>query len=158
MGTAACDVQGGSYGAAAIQHCVLPGVFAAIGQRINDDRLRVIQRDGVIVLRGVFRDWIAPLRDGFEQVLAAPGPFAIENVGNNERGRFFEDYCNWQRIEPFSRFIHQSPAAALAGQLMGARQVQIFHEHILVKEPGTAKATPRQQLTYFDSLDYSRLE
>lgn len=117
---------------------------------IGQQEIAAFRRDGVIVLRGVFRDWIAPLRDGFEQVLAAPGPFAIENVGNNERGRFFEDYCNWQRIEPFSRFIHQSPAAALAGQLMGARQVQIFHEHILVKEPGTAKATPwHQDIPYY---------
>lgn len=117
---------------------------------IGNEQIAAFQRDGVIVLRGVFRDWIEPLRDGFEQVLAAPGPFAIENVGNNERGRFFEDYCNWQRIEPFSRFIHQSPAAALAGQLMGAHQVQIFHEHILVKEPGTAKATPwHQDIPYY---------
>ena len=82
---------------------------------IGNEQIAAFRRDGVIVLRGVFRDWMAPLRDGFEQVLAAPGPFAIENVGNNERGRFFEDYCNWQRIEPFSRFIHQSPAAAGGG-------------------------------------------
>ena len=47
---------------------------------IGNEQIAAFRRDGVIVLRGVFRDWIEPLRDGFEQVLAAPGPFAIENV------------------------------------------------------------------------------
>ncbi|MFC3624573.1 phytanoyl-CoA dioxygenase family protein [Vogesella amnigena] len=117
---------------------------------LSPQQIADYQRDGAIILRGVFRDWIEPLRDGFEQVLAAPGPFAIENVGNGESGRFFEDYCNWQRIAPFSRFIHDSPAAGIAGQLMQAEQVQIFHEHILVKEPGTAKPTPwHQDIPYY---------
>ena len=97
------------------------------------------QRDGAVVLRGVFRDWIEPLREGFEQNLAAPSAFAIENVGSGEGGRFFEDYCNWQRIPAFKDFVLNSPAAAIAGALMQSRQVQVFHEHILVKEPGTSK-------------------
>ncbi|WP_024301097.1 phytanoyl-CoA dioxygenase family protein [Pseudogulbenkiania sp. MAI-1] len=117
---------------------------------ISQEDIAAFQRDGAIVLRGVFRDWVDALRDGFEQVLAAPGPFAIENVRQGEAGRFFEDYCNWQRIEPFTRFVYDSPAAALAGRLMGARRVQMFHEHILVKEPGTAKPTPwHQDIPYY---------
>lgn len=117
---------------------------------VGQDQIEAFQRDGAIVLRGAFRDWVEPLRDGFEQVLAAPGPYAIENVRPGETGRFFEDYCNWQRIEPFARFIRHSPAAALAGRLMGAQRVQIFHEHILVKEPGTAKPTPwHQDIPYY---------
>ena len=32
-------------------------------------------------LRGAFTDWVERLRQGFEQNLAQPGPFAIENVG-----------------------------------------------------------------------------
>ncbi|HJU49116.1 MAG TPA: phytanoyl-CoA dioxygenase, partial [Pseudogulbenkiania sp.] len=64
---------------------------------IGQEEITTFQRDGAIVLRGAFRDWVEPLRDGFEQVLAEPGPYAIENVGQGESGRFFEDYCNWQR-------------------------------------------------------------
>ncbi|WP_010223137.1 phytanoyl-CoA dioxygenase family protein, partial [Pseudomonas donghuensis] len=108
------------------------------------------QREGAVVLRGVFRDWIEPLREGFEQNLAAPSAFAIENVGSGEGGRFFEDYCNWQRIPAFKDFVLNSPAAAIAGALMQSRQVQVFHEHILVKEPGTSKPTPwHQDLPYY---------
>jgi ectoine hydroxylase-related dioxygenase (phytanoyl-CoA dioxygenase family) len=33
---------------------------------------------------------------------------------------------------------------------MGAREVQIFHDHVLVKEPGTPKATPwHQDMPYY---------
>jgi ectoine hydroxylase-related dioxygenase (phytanoyl-CoA dioxygenase family) len=107
-------------------------------------------RDGVVVVRGAFRDWVETLRSGFERNLAAPGPFAIENVGSGEGGRFFEDYCNWQRIPEFKDFILNSPAAEIAGRIMGAQSAQIFHEHILVKEPGTAKPTPwHQDMPYY---------
>ena len=117
---------------------------------ITPSDIETYQRDGALVLRGAFTDWVERLREGFEQNLAKPGPFAIENVGTGEAGRFFEDYCNWQRIASFGEFIRQSPAAAIAGQIMQAREVQVFHEHILVKEPGTSKPTPwHQDLPYY---------
>jgi ectoine hydroxylase-related dioxygenase (phytanoyl-CoA dioxygenase family) len=107
-------------------------------------------RDGVVVIRDAFGDWIETLRAGFERNLAAPGPFAIENVRPGEGGRFFEDYCNWQRIPEYRDFIMNSPAAEIAGRIMGSSRVQIFHEHVLVKEPGTAKPTPwHQDMPYY---------
>ncbi|UMZ14935.1 phytanoyl-CoA dioxygenase family protein [Pseudomonas sp. MPFS] len=113
-------------------------------------QIEEFQRNGAIVLRGVFGDWIERLREGFEQNLAEPSAFAIENVGSGEGGRFFEDYCNWQRIPAFQDFVLNSPAAAIAGQLMESQQVQVFHDHILVKEPGTSKPTPwHQDLPYY---------
>ena len=121
-----------------------------IAMNITQEQIDTYQRDGVLVLRGAFTDWVERLRDGFAQNLAEPGPFAIENVRPGESGRFFEDYCNWQRITPFDDFIRQSPAAAIAGRIMQSQAVQVFHEHILVKEPGTAKPTPwHQDLPYY---------
>lgn len=106
--------------------------------------------DGAVVIRGAFTDWVEALRAGFERNLKEPGPFAIENVGAGEAGRFFEDYCNWQRIPEFKDFILNSPAAAIAGAVTGSSQIQVFHEHILVKEPGTAKPTPwHQDMPYY---------
>ncbi|MGH6639405.1 MAG: phytanoyl-CoA dioxygenase family protein, partial [Polaromonas sp.] len=102
--------------------------------QITPSEIEAYRRDGALVLKGVFTDWVERLREGFEQNLAKPGPFAIENVGSGEAGRFFEDYCNWERIAPFTAFVRESPAAAIAGQIMQAREVQMFHEHILVKE------------------------
>jgi ectoine hydroxylase-related dioxygenase (phytanoyl-CoA dioxygenase family) len=102
-------------------------------------------RDGAVLVRGLFRDQVESLRAGVARNMAEPGPFAAENLKPGEAGRFFDDYCNWQRIPEFAAAIHDSPAAAVAADLMGSDSVQVFHDHVLVKEPGTAKPTPWHQ-------------
>lgn len=100
------------------------------------------RRDGVILLRGVFTDWIELLRRGVERNMEKPGPFGREYLQDGQAGRFFGDYCNWSRIDEYRRFLFDSPAAAIAAELMQSNSVRIFHEHVLVKEPGTDKITP----------------
>ena len=41
--------------------------------------------------------------------------------------------------------IETSPAAEVAADLMQSKSVQMFHDHVLVKEPGTSMATPWHQ-------------
>ncbi|MEZ5714132.1 MAG: phytanoyl-CoA dioxygenase family protein [Paracoccaceae bacterium] len=100
------------------------------------------QRDGVTVIRGLFKDHVETLRAGVARNMAEPGPYASENEKAGETGRFFDDYCNWQRIPEFEQVIRMSPAAEVAAELMGSETVQLFHDHVLVKEPGTSLATP----------------
>ena len=71
-------------------------------------------------------------------------PFAgaAENLKPGDSGRFFDDYCNWTRISEFEAVIRQSTAAEVAADLMRSDRVQLFHDHVLVKEPGTSKPTP----------------
>jgi ectoine hydroxylase-related dioxygenase (phytanoyl-CoA dioxygenase family) len=102
-------------------------------------------RDGVVIVRGLFADHLAQLRDGVERNMADPGPYAAENLKPGEPGRFFDDYCNWTRIPEFEQVIRTSQAAAVAADLMASDTVQMFHDHVLVKEPGTAKPTPWHQ-------------
>lgn len=109
---------------------------------ITEDEVAAYRRDGAACLPGLFADWVEPLRAGVERNIAEPGPVATEHKLDDGRGRFFEDYCNWQRIPEYRAFVCDSPAAGYAAGLMGASRVQIFHEHLLVKEPGTGKATP----------------
>jgi ectoine hydroxylase-related dioxygenase (phytanoyl-CoA dioxygenase family) len=111
---------------------VAPGTVAAF------------REDGAAVLRGPFVGWIEPLRAGVARNMAEPSPDVriYESAGG---GRFFGDYCNWQRIPEFADFIRHSPAAAIARQLMGSRSVRLFHEHVLVKEPGADVPTPWHQ-------------
>lgn len=100
------------------------------------------QRDGVAIIRGLFADHLDALRAGVARNMAEPGPYASENKKSGETGRFFDDYCNWQRIPEFQDVIANSPAATVAAQLMQSQTVQMFHDHVLVKEPGTSMATP----------------
>jgi ectoine hydroxylase-related dioxygenase (phytanoyl-CoA dioxygenase family) len=105
--------------------------------------------DGAVVLRGVFTDWIEPLRQGMAELMDHPSP--LERSYQPEgSARFFQDLCNWQRIGAFRDFVEHSPAAAIAGALMASRQVRFFHDHELVKEPGSSVVTPwHQDMPYY---------
>lgn len=112
---------------------------------VTDDMVSAFDRDGAICIRGLFRDWTDSLIAGVETNMSAPGPYAAENLKAGEKGRFFDDYCNWTRIPEFEAFIAGSPVAEAAALLMRTQKVQMFHDHVLVKEPGTSKPTPWHQ-------------
>lgn len=109
---------------------------------LTQTQIEQYQRDGVTIVRGLFADHVETLRRGVTRNMDAPGPYASENEKAGETGRFFDDYCNWQRIPEFETAIRESPAAEVAADLMGSDSVQVFHDHVLVKEPGTSMATP----------------
>jgi ectoine hydroxylase-related dioxygenase (phytanoyl-CoA dioxygenase family) len=48
-------------------------------------------------------------------------------------------------IPEFVVLIAHSPAAEVAAALMRSEAVQLFHDHVLLKEPGTSKPTPWHQ-------------
>tara|TARA_B100001173_G_scaffold286125_1_gene273559 strand:+ start:486 stop:1274 length:789 start_codon:yes stop_codon:yes gene_type:complete len=107
------------------------------------------QNNGVIIIKDVFKDWIEPLRIGFQKVLDSPSKHGRENV-TNVNGRFFEDYCNWERIDEFRDCIFNSLGAQIAAEATNSKSTQIFHEHIFIKDPGTHKETPwHQDIPYY---------
>jgi len=112
---------------------------------ITQSDIETFQRDGVVLIKGLFKDHVEILRKGIETNINAPGPYGAENLKAGETGRFFDDYCNWTRIAEFETVVRNSPAAEVAADLMQSNQVQMFHDHVLVKEPGTAKPTPWHQ-------------
>jgi ectoine hydroxylase-related dioxygenase (phytanoyl-CoA dioxygenase family) len=112
---------------------------------VTEHHIRTFQRDGVVLIPGLFKDHVEMLRAGIERNMTEPGPYASENLKAGDRGRFFDDYCNWERIPEYAEVVRTSPAAEVAADLMGSDTVQIFHDHVLVKEPGTSKPTPWHQ-------------
>jgi ectoine hydroxylase-related dioxygenase (phytanoyl-CoA dioxygenase family) len=123
------------------------------------------QTDGVVLVKGLFADHVDTLRAGVERNMTDPGPYAAENLKDGDTGRFFDDYCNWTRIDEFADVIRTSPVAEVAADLMQSKRVQMFHDHVLVKEPGTSKPTPwhsdgpyyfvegRQNVSFWSPLD-----
>jgi ectoine hydroxylase-related dioxygenase (phytanoyl-CoA dioxygenase family) len=128
-------------------------------------------RDGAVCVRNAFHARFVDLaREAIDANLADLSPLAITTErqrgidqarpawpGNAvtssaaDDGAFVEDFCNWQRIEPLRRFVIESPAAEIAAELMGAGTVRLYHDHVLVKEPGTAQRTPwHQDLPYYN--------
>jgi ectoine hydroxylase-related dioxygenase (phytanoyl-CoA dioxygenase family) len=112
---------------------------------VSEDQIADYARDGAVLIKGLFADHVETLRAGVARNMAEPGPYAAENLLPGEGGRFFDDYCNWTRIPEFEEVIRHSDAARVAGELMRSDSVQIFHDHVLVKEPGTSKPTPWHQ-------------
>jgi len=112
---------------------------------VTDRQIADYQRDGAVCIPGLFKDWVETIRAGIERNMREPGPYAAENLKPGENGRFFDDYCNWDRIPEFGEIVRKSPAAQAAAELMRSRSAQMFHDHVLVKEPGTSKPTPWHQ-------------
>lgn len=112
---------------------------------VTAEDIEAYQRDGVILVRGLFARHVETLRHGVERNMAEPGPYASNNQKSGETGRFFDDYCNWTRITEFQEAVRDPDVIRIAGQLMRSQRVQMFHDHVLVKEPGTSMATPWHQ-------------
>jgi ectoine hydroxylase-related dioxygenase (phytanoyl-CoA dioxygenase family) len=117
-----------------------------VAQRISAQMVHEFQRDGAVCIRQLLQpDEVALLREGIEANLAAPSPRAKVASKPDDPGRFFEDFCNWQRIAQLGRFIHEAPLASAAQRLMQSNTVRLYHDHLLVKEPGTRQRTPWHQ-------------
>ncbi|MEM7562716.1 MAG: phytanoyl-CoA dioxygenase family protein [Pseudomonadota bacterium] len=123
----------------------LPDTPLAEFDRIDPVASSHYRSSGAICLRAAFTDWVDCLREGIERNHSEPGPYFSENVPAGETGRFWDDYCNWQRIPEFRKFITESNAARLAAAVMQSETAQFFHDHVLVKEPQTEKPTPWHQ-------------
>ena len=112
---------------------------------VTDEMVENYRRDGCVLVKGLWANWVDTIAQGIDQNMDEPGPYAAENLLPGEGGRFFDDYCNWQRIPAFEKIARDSDVADVAATLMGSDSAQLFHDHVLVKEPGTSKQTPWHQ-------------
>ena len=108
---------------------------------VSQTDIEAFRRDGVLLVRGMFADWVAPLQAGVATNLAEPGPDARKYLDEENR-LFLSDYCNWARIAEYDDFARNSDCAALAAELMGSRTARLFHEHALIKTAGANVPTP----------------
>jgi ectoine hydroxylase-related dioxygenase (phytanoyl-CoA dioxygenase family) len=110
---------------------------------LTDDDVARYREDGAICIRQAFSpEWIARLGAAVDADMRTPGPMVRINTPEGQPGLFFVDFQLWQRHDACRDFVFDSPAADIAARLMGAREVIYYHDHLLVKEPGTAERTP----------------
>ena len=112
---------------------------------IPSETIADFHREGAVALKGYFADWVEVLRAGIARNMAEPSADVKIYKGKDGGGRFFGDYCNWERIPEYRDFIFNSPAAEIGRQLMGTKTARLFHEHVLVKEASAGVATPWHQ-------------
>jgi ectoine hydroxylase-related dioxygenase (phytanoyl-CoA dioxygenase family) len=113
---------------------------------LSVDTVQAYARDGAVVLRGVFNaDELRSLEAGIEYNLSHLSPLALVASETDDPGRFVEDFCTWQSNPDYQRILNDSVLPHLAAQLMQSRTVRLYHDHLLVKEPGTRQPTPWHQ-------------
>jgi len=121
---------------------------------LDAQSIEAYRADGCVVVRGLFSpDEVETVRAGIERNLAEPGPLFGVASARDDPGRFVEDFCNWQRIPEYRQIAFESRAADVALELMGGRTVRLFHDHLLVKEPGTRQPTPWHQDQPYYNVD-----
>ena len=121
---------------------------------ITPEVVSAFRRDGAVPLRGLLdADDLVLLEAGVSENLAAPSPRAKIASNPDDPGQFFEDFCNWTRIAAYERFVRTSAAAAAAARLMGCETVRFYHDHLLVKTPGTRQRTPWHQDQPYYNID-----
>ncbi len=104
------------------------------------------QRDGAVVLRAVLQPaQVALLARGVEHNLAHLSPLAQVASQGDDPGKFVEDFCTWQSNPAYEAILRDSALPQVAKALMQSDRVRIYHDHLLVKEPGTRQSTPWHQ-------------
>jgi ectoine hydroxylase-related dioxygenase (phytanoyl-CoA dioxygenase family) len=118
-------------------------VSTAADIRLDEGVVRAYREKGAACLRGLIEpQWLALLAKGIERNLGTPGRNARHYNKGKGTGFFFADAAMWQSVPEYREFLFHSPAAAIAGRLMGAREVHIFFDNIMIKDAGTTAPTP----------------
>ncbi|MDJ0613287.1 MAG: phytanoyl-CoA dioxygenase family protein [Rhizobiaceae bacterium] len=112
---------------------------------ISQDQINEFQKNGVVLLKGAFKNYVEGARQAIEDNKASPS--WRERTYNPEDGSapFFQDYVVWNQFDGYRALVRDSGMAEIAAKLMQSSTARIFHDHILVKEPGNSIVTPWHQ-------------
>src|SRR6516225_4114695 len=111
-------------------------------------------RDGVVCIRQVLDpEEVAAAVAAIGAVLARPSPLAQVASAAGDPGAFTEDFCRWREIPQIEQLARHSRVPVVAAALMATRQVRFYHDHVLVKEGGTAQRTPWHQDQPYYNVD-----
>ena len=114
--------------------------------KIDSEQINCYQEKGVVVLTNVInKDWLKNIEIGIKKNFKNPSKYkcVYEKIDNKEL--FYDDYCNWQQIFEYKDFLFNSGIVNIASKLMNSKKVNLFHEHVLIKESGAKKITPWHQ-------------
>ena len=112
---------------------------------IDNTLIEDFSNDGAVLCRGFFLDWLDPLRIGVDKLIQNPSVRERSYVPNDGSAPFFQDLVNWNRIPELRDFVFKSRLGYYAAKLMKSNKSRLFHDHVLVKEPGSSIVTPWHQ-------------
>lgn len=121
---------------------------------VDDAAVEAFARDGVVVIRGIVKpDELELLATGVELALANPSDRAIVASDDEDPGRFTEDFLRWFDYSEIEQVALTSAIPEAAAMLMDSMSARFYHDHLLVKEPGTSQRTPWHQDQPYYNVD-----
>ena len=113
---------------------------------LNKKKINLYQKNGVVALYDVIdKRWIKKLKMGINKNFSKPSKYKCVYEKKDNKELFYDDYCNWKNIPEYKDFLFNSILAKIAAELMNSKKVNLFHEHVLIKEAGAKKNTPWHQ-------------
>ena len=86
---------------------------------LNKNIVEEYQKNGVVFLKNIIdKTWIKELKIGVEKNFKNPSKFKCVYETDNDQEVFYDDYCNWNRIEEYKNFIYNSNIANISSNLM----------------------------------------
>jgi ectoine hydroxylase-related dioxygenase (phytanoyl-CoA dioxygenase family) len=117
-----------------------------LARQITQAQVDQFQNNGAIVIRQALSVAdLAALEQGIEHNLQSLSELALIASEPNDPGRFVEDFCTWQHNQHYQEVLLRSALPRYAKALMQSETVRLYHDHLLVKEPGTQQVTPWHQ-------------
>lgn len=117
---------------------------------VLSDDVEAFWRDGAVKLSGLFDgEWVERMRAMTDRSMSNQAA-QVREYDTNEGGRFHANMFQWADDPDLRAFVFESPAGAIAAELLDSATVSFFFDHLLVKEPGTVNPTPwHQDLPYW---------
>ena len=113
---------------------------------ITRDEIDTYHREGVLLLPSMFdKDWIEILNKGLDANIEAPTRRSRIWYKDTSGRSMFYDHTAWKGIEEYRKFIFNSPAAQICGQLMRSTVINFFFDSVFVRSTGTQFETPWHQ-------------
>lgn len=85
--------------------------------------------------------FVARMQQAIDRMLALPSAFGEAYGGDAGGSSFRGDKFMWRRDPDFRDLALASPIPGIAAAVMGSSRVNLFYDHLLVKEPGSEVPT-----------------
>jgi len=104
-------------------------------------------RDGVVCLRkAAGAEWLGVIEQGIDLALSGASADLDVVQKDGDKGRFSFSSQAWRQVEPFRRFIFESPLPDLCWPFLESTSLTLFYDFLLIKEAGSnSAATPWHQ-------------
>lgn len=117
-------------------------------RQITDAEIGDFREKGAVLLRGILpNEWVDLVRAGLEELRLDPGPMTTRATGKGGRGELMIDQFASLRNEKLRRFRDESPAAEIAGHLLGEQDARFYIDQIFYKGSGRVLPTNWHQDT-----------